>query len=257
MLCFPSITYILAAYFIFSYSCLFLQFLGLKVSKATTNRVPELPITMSAKQTKAEEPPNYHFDQTSTVSFQEGSHFTKFKCRIERTPRPQYRNFATTKSSNSKKVRLWNVSKPHQLQFASAFQEAADKAGARFQLGTGMCVFVVARFYFPRPKKHFVYDHRLKTLVLPNSPPKFVTNIPNVDNCAKLVLDSLQSVAYSNDCHVVQFNCTKVYDDTHRVWPKDAEHTKSKGCTLISVTVVDQSKLSLASNDCSCAHCSF
>ena len=150
---------------------------------------------------------NYHFDSSSSVLFQKGAHFTKFKCRIEGTPRPQYRNFATTKSGNAKKVRLWNVSKPHQTQFAAAFKSAVEKAGAQFHLKAGMCVYVIARFYFPRPKKHYVYDHQRKISILPDSALKFVSNVPDVDNCAKLILDSLQGVAYRSEERRVGKEC--------------------------------------------------
>ena len=64
-------------------------------------------------------------------------------------------------------------------------------------------------FYFPRPKCHYrtgKYSNELKS-----SAPHIHTNMPDVDNLSKFVLDALNAVFYDDDRQVVELNSHKEY----------------------------------------------
>ena len=64
-------------------------------------------------------------------------------------------------------------------------------------------------FYFPRPKNHYrtgKYSRELKA-----SAPYIHTNMPDVDNLSKFVLDALNAVFYDDDRQVVELNSHKEY----------------------------------------------
>jgi len=195
---------------------------------------------------KPTDPPNYTFDPKSAIGFQITAHSRFFKCKIDGIPRPQYRSFATTKASPSK-VRLSNPSKPNLDSFRKAFSEALLNAHASiFTLQGKPCILTV-RFFFPRPKKHFVYNTDSASYTLDPSAPIYVSKKPDLDNCIKLILDALQDVCYKDDLVVAHLDAAKVYDHTQLTWKKD-----NSGCTIIKVTEIDESNSQLG---CSCLSC--
>jgi Holliday junction resolvase RusA-like endonuclease len=194
--------------------------------------------------------PNYWFDQNSAVAFKVTPHKTTFKCRIEGIPRPQYRSFATTKS-NSKKVKLWNVSHPNQKAFAAAFKAAMEKANAKFPEAHKNPVFVTVKFFFPPPKKHFLLNPVTKQLHLSPHAPTYVSKTPDIDNCLKLTLDALQKIICNNDSEVVFVQATKLFDHSEHIWN---DKSANKGCTLIKVVILDEQQFDPT---CDCASCKF
>jgi len=238
-------------------------------SKAKTNaddakpetKLPPAKKAKTAVTNKGKQKLNYMFDDTTAVLFTEGSHYCSFKCRIEGIPRPQYRSFATTKASGGKTVKMWSPSKAHQQSFAKAFKEAMKKAGAVFpcndKVDSQRCLYVTAKLYFPRPKKHFDYDHPSKTYKLSPNAPVFATNYPDLDNCVKLILHSLQGIICVNDCQIVSLNVVKLYDTSMTIWrDKDNSlHEKlNNGCTLIKVVSVNPN-VYIERGSCTCPFC--
>lgn len=68
---------------------------------------------------------------------------------------------------------------------------------------------VLIDFFFPRPKNHF------KRGELRPDAPKYHTNKPDSDNCAKLICDVLTECAlWKDDCLVVGLHVTKRYGIT-------------------------------------------
>ena len=194
------------------------------------------------------EAPNFHFDKATAVEFKVTEHSRSFKCRIDGIPRPQFRSFATTKAGN-KRVKLWNPSAPNRDSFAAAFKEAMKKANATFDTTKTHPTFVTVKFFFPRPKKHFLFNPQTGSMHLSASAPTFVTKSPDVDNCLKLTLDALQGIVCSNDCHVVEVTATKLFDHSHTIWDGQKPAT---GCTLVKVMQVDESKFDPS---CGCHSC--
>lgn len=69
--------------------------------------------------------------------------------------------------------------------------------------------------FFPRPKNHYrtgKYSHELK-----DNAPKYVTTKPDKDNITKFVLDSLNSVFWSDDKVVCEGDTKKYYSDKPRI----------------------------------------
>ena len=69
--------------------------------------------------------------------------------------------------------------------------------------------------YFRRPKSHFKHGQ------LKPDAPKFVTKIPDVDNCVKFVLDALQPNVVTNDKFVTKVVAEKKWcptDTAERTW---------------------------------------
>ena len=197
---------------------------------------------------KKGEAPNFHFDKDTAVAFTVTEHSKAFKCRIEGMPRPQVRNFATTKAG-SKRVKLWNPSAPNKDSFAAAFKEAMSKANAKFDTINSHPTFITVKFFFPRPKKHFLFNPHTGLMHLSASAPVHVTKAPDVDNCLKLTLDALQGIVCQNDSQFVEIKAVKLFDPSQKLWD---ETKKAKGCTLIKVTQIDESKFDPS---CGCHSC--
>ena len=197
---------------------------------------------------KAKDPPNYSFDCNSAVDSKITAHSRSFKCKIDGIPRPQYRSFATTKASPSK-VRLSNPSKPNMNSFRNAFTQALQKAHTSiFTLREKPCILTI-RFFFPRPKKHFVYNSSTGSYTLAPSAPIYVAKTPDLDNCIKLILDALQEVCYKNDFLVAQIDAAKVYDHTQLTWKQE-----NSGCTIIKISEIDES---ISQEGCNCLSCKY
>ena len=70
----------------------------------------------------------------------------------------------------------------------------------------GKAVRVHATLHFKRPKSHFK-----KSGVLKLEAPKFVLKRPDIDNCLKFILDSLQPAVVVDDKLVVEANVKKCW----------------------------------------------
>ena len=70
----------------------------------------------------------------------------------------------------------------------------------------GKAVRVHATLHFKRPKSHFKSNGSLKS-----SAPKFVLKKPDVDNCLKFILDSLQPAVVVDDKFVVNATVVKLW----------------------------------------------
>lgn len=197
--------------------------------------------------TKKGDPPNYTFDTSSSIHYEVTQHSRTFKCKINGVPRPQYRSFAHTRASASK-VQMWDPSKKNKNSFQKAFQQALLQANTRniFSLQNKPCSITV-RFFFPRPKNHYNYNYSTGTLTLRHDAPTYVTKVPDLDNCLKLVVDALQKVCYDNDCVVAHIDAAKLFDHTQTTW-----HEHNSGCTIIKVTEIDET---IATPTCKCLSC--
>ncbi len=86
----------------------------------------------------------------------------------------------------------------------------------------GKAVRVRVRLFFKRPKSHFKQDGTLKA-----SAPLDVLKRPDVDNCLKFVLDSLQPAIMIDDKLVVEANVSKF-------WCNSAEEEKTEVELLVA-----------------------
>ncbi len=136
-------------------------------------------------------PGEYYFPPNSATKFEFNDHLRSFTCKIAGKPRPQYRNFATTNKAQGK-VKMFSPSKTNQNSFREAFQEALMQAPAGIFRCNGNPCAITVKFYFPRPKHHFMVRPAGEPWPLKSNAPKFVTHAPDIDNCVKLVSNSLQ-----------------------------------------------------------------
>ena len=92
--------------------------------------------------------------------------------------------------------------------------------------------------YFSSFKKPFFFKiPHTKQLDLPVYASTYVTKTPDIDNCIKFILDSLQKIICKNDSPVANLQATKMYDHSHTIW----DEIKAKnGCTLIEVVVMNE-----------------
>ena len=70
----------------------------------------------------------------------------------------------------------------------------------------GKAIRVHASLHFKRPKSHFKKSGDLK----PNAP-KFILKRPDIDNCLKFILDSLQPAVIVDDKLVVEAKVVKYW----------------------------------------------
>lgn len=195
-------------------------------------------------------PANYYFNETMEVMYSCTDHSKTFKCRIEGTPRPQARSFATTTATNTKRVKLFDPSRDTKKSFTEAVVQAMAKAGATFDItNNSLPVIITMKFFFPHPKKHFIFNQKTNTFILSPTAPAYVTRTPDIDNCAKLAIDALQGIVCKNDSQVVELSTTKLYDHSYTEWNDKAPPT---GCTLIKIVQLDQNSYH---SDCKCAAC--
>ena len=174
-------------------------------------------------------------------------HLKTFTCRIHGIPKPQDRCYASTQGT--RKVQIVNRSKYITQSFTAAFKQALLSAQASclfsFEPRTPMRVKIL--FYFSRPKAHFVFKNNTNKLI--SNPPIYVTTNPDVDNCAKLVLDALQGVCYDVDKVVSHIECVKLYDPMQTQYQKKCD---SQGWTIVKVTKINES---VFQNNCDCFSC--
>ena len=70
----------------------------------------------------------------------------------------------------------------------------------------GKAIRVHATLHFKRPKSHFKSNGNLKS-----SAPKFILKRPDIDNCLKFILDSLQPAVIVDDKLVVEAKVVKYW----------------------------------------------
>ena len=70
----------------------------------------------------------------------------------------------------------------------------------------GKAIRVNATLHFKRPKSHFKSNGDLKS-----SAPKYILKRPDIDNCLKFVLDSLQPAVMVDDKLVVEAKVVKYW----------------------------------------------
>ena len=86
----------------------------------------------------------------------------------------------------------------------------------------GKAIRVHATLHFKRPKSHFKKNGDLKS-----SAPKYILKRPDIDNCLKFILDSLQPDVIIDDKLVVEVKIVKKWCNH-----KDEEKTKVELMTL-------------------------
>ena len=79
-------------------------------------------------------------------------------------------------------------------------------------------------FYFPRPKNHY-RTGKYSGLLKPSAP-HIHTNMPDVDNLSKFILDAMNEVFYDDDRQVVELN-------SHKEYCNDAKD--STGYTIVTI----------------------
>jgi len=87
---------------------------------------------------------------------------------------------------------------------------------------------IFLEFYFPRPKNHYrtgKYSNQMKPTA-----PHIHTNMPDIDNLAKFILDAMNEVFYSDDRQVVELN-------SHKEYLNDV--TNKTGYTIVTVLPYD------------------
>ncbi len=107
-----------------------------------------------------------------------------------------------------------------QMKAAKKIMEEQKPAGPAV---AGKAVRVRALLYFKRPKTHFKKDGALKP-----GAPVYVLKRPDVDNCLKFILDSLQPAVMIDDKLVVEAQIMKT-------WCNSADEEK----TVVELTVLE------------------
>ena len=87
----------------------------------------------------------------------------------------------------------------------------------------GKAIRVHATLHFKRPKSHFKSNGNLKS-----SAPKYILKRPDIDNCLKFILDSLQPAVIVDDKLVVEAQIMKT-------WCNSADEEK----TVVELTVLE------------------
>ena len=98
-----------------------------------------------------------------------------------------------------------------QKPFASMISYTAQEQGIKPVDGP---VFVGMLFQFPRPKAHY----RGKARALREDAPVYHVSTPDVDKCARLVLDALTGIAWHDDKQAQILEARKIYAREPGVW---------------------------------------
>ncbi len=76
-------------------------------------------------------------------------------------------------------------------------------------------LYIELEFRFKHPKSHFTKDHNLRTPT-----PIHHTQVPDVDNLIKFVLDALNRVFYEDDKQVVKIKAIKKWSIKNEIYMK-------------------------------------
>ena len=82
----------------------------------------------------------------------------------------------------------------------------------------GKAIRVHATLHFKRPKSHFKKNGDLKS-----SAPKYILKRPDIDNCLKFILDSLQPAVIVDDKLVVEAKVVKYWCNNEADEKSDVE----------------------------------
>lgn len=106
---------------------------------------------------------------------------------------------------------LYNPSAKQQASFCTAVKGLLHNVTAPvFPLDDYLAISMV--FSLKRPKKHYV-GNKVEADRLRPSAPLYVKTLPDVDNLAKFVLDSMNGFLFHDDRQVASLQLTKVYAD--------------------------------------------
>ena len=211
---------------------------------------------------------NYSFSgNLSHVKASTSAHKTVLHCRIDGTPRPLERTFAKANNNTAaggRKINVFNSSesKNYCQSFKSALTKALDHLPNKNPFTNVLHqpedadkrnpVKVKVEFYFPRPKKHFIYDLATKKLVYNKRAPVYVTKTPDLDNCIKLLLDCCQEILYSNDRVVVEIVARQLWSRGETTY-----NANDKGCTVIHITEFQAGTVAAPGEYCDCMMCKY
>jgi hypothetical protein len=140
---------------------------------------------------------------------------THVECTIRGNPQPLLRHRTARRGRFT-----YNPSKGSQLSFANVLTESLQLSIPLLEQTDGSLVPVThfgsqlvslqLDFFLQRPKSHFRNNQRHNPLKA--SAPHTKLSV-DVDNLAKFVLDSLNSVLYQDDAQVVELCCQKYYHE--------------------------------------------
>ena len=110
--------------------------------------------------------------------------------------------------------RVFNTRQREMKAFAARFKEKLPHSSHSPLFPQHIPISLTIWFLMSRPLAHFVNRNRLGPLrssALDSG--RFPVMIPDIDNLAKFVLDSLKGVAYSDDSQVVKLEVYRMRDD--------------------------------------------
>lgn len=188
---------------------------------------------------------NYSFRDRNQVMVACSSHKVEFRCKIDGIPRPQYRAYGRVHKSS--KLHVWNPSDGHKHSFRAAVEEATKLKKPQFSEEDPMELSV--NFYFPRPKKHYIYNAITKMLHLRGDAPVFVTKVPDVDNLLKLVMDALQELLFKDDSSIAHIKAAKLWLTESQIYQQGQEQS---GATVLRLA---QFKQGTVEEGCECHMC--
>lgn len=109
---------------------------------------------------------------------------------------------------------FYEAASKHLKPWRRAVQQAAEAALERtpgFERDSRAFLVEIA-FAFPRPQAHHVASNRMRPLKYPV--PTYYSGFPDVDKCARAVLDALKKAhVFEDDRLVVQLRATKLYGE--------------------------------------------
>ena len=199
---------------------------------------------------------NYTFSDTTQVSFSDDGHIITFKVCISGIPRPLYR---ACSSGKGKKPHFYNPVPADKETLVKSFNDAITHWNSlhptqpvRTLNHKDHPVSLTCKFFFPRPKHHYFDCNGYGKLRIRSNPPApiLVTKTPDTDNCLKLVMDSLTSILYGDDCSVAHIQATKLWWAPNKSFYTPGQDTQ--GHTLVSLR---QYRSGTAKPNCACFLC--
>ena len=203
---------------------------------------------------------NYSFEGADQTAYSATPHIITVKMIVKGIPRPLYRNNPRINSNpkpGSKKLQFYNPCQDDLDTFVSAIEAAKKVILARhkiqhlFSQGTHHPLSIKVRYLMPRPKTHYekVANGVLK---LSANAPILYTQVPDIDNCNKLVYDCCTKALWKDDCAIADAHATQLW------WSPSSQgnyiqNQESFGYTTISIRQIQWN--SKAPKDCRCAEC--
>jgi Holliday junction resolvase RusA-like endonuclease len=148
-----------------------------------------------------------------------------------------------TSKHSAKTVSMINQSANYCRSLSNAFKEALKKAPLGFFTSSKTPFKLKVLFHFPRPKCHYITSLK----ALKNNAPVYVTNVPDIDNMLKLLLDALKHSSYKDDNLVAHVEAAKLYS------PWDTTYNPTyTGCTIIRISEISETHADVG---CDCLYC--